>query len=99
MSTPFSQTIIKNAVPAAIVLIVTALVPSILWLHNAYADDRYLLKEDSLRLQINQIDNKLFEISQEIIFAETEAEADKAQSMEGYYEREKEALQELLDEM
>jgi len=66
------------------------------FIHNAYADNRYVQKVDDLRQQIQQIDNALFEIDQEISFAQTDGERRKWEARKAYYLRQKEALQEKL---
>lgn len=67
------------------------------FIHNAYADGRYVQKTDDLRQQIQQIDNALFEIDQEISFSATDTERAKWQARRAYYLRQKDALKEKLN--
>ena len=78
-------------------IIITGGIPGSVWLHNAYADDRYVQQADAIRMQIQQIDNALFEIGQEVVFAENDEERAKWQARKEYYEREKESLRDLLE--
>ncbi|MEE9158962.1 MAG: hypothetical protein V3U60_11310 [Gammaproteobacteria bacterium] len=79
-----------------VTMFLTGAIPTTVWIHNAYADARYVQKTDDLRQQIQQIDNALFEIDQEISFAVSEAERRKWQARKAYYERQKAALAEKL---
>lgn len=88
----------KNKVIGAVISVAIAgCVPSSVWIHNAYADARYVQQSDSLRARIQQIDNALFEIDQEIMFAPTDQERAKWQARKAYYERQKAALLEQLN--
>ena len=82
---------------AVIGVMIAGGIPGTIWLHNAYADERYIQQDDSLRMQIQQIDNALFEIDQEVVFAEDDQERAKWQARKEYYQRQKEALRELLN--
>ncbi len=62
------------------------------FVHNAYADDRYVQKTDDLRQRIQNIDNALFEIDQEISFAITDQQRAKWTARKAYYKRLKDAL-------
>ena len=86
----------KQITNTLIALILAGLIPSTIWIHNAYADGRYVQQTDSLRDRIQQIDNVLFEIDQEILFAESEKAKSKWQARKQYYERQKQALIEKL---
>ena len=66
------------------------------FIHNAYADGRYVQKTNNFRQQIQQIDNALFEIDQEISFAIDERARRKWVARKAYYLRLKEALKEQL---
>lgn len=77
-------------------MFLTGAIPATVFIHNAYADARYVQKVDDLRQQIQQIDNALFEIDQEISFATTEVERRKWRARKAYYERQKAALVEKL---
>lgn len=92
----FFVTYKKTVITALIGVFVAGVVPGTVWIHNAYADNRYVQKAESLREQIQQIDNALFEIDQEISFSETDQERRKWQARKAYYLRQKEALKEKL---
>ncbi len=87
----------KSIIGAIIGLVLTGSGTFTVFIHNAYADGRYVQKVDDLRAQINQIDHALFEIDQEISFAETAKERAKWKARKDYYLREKEALKEKLN--
>ena len=87
----------KQIISALIVVFVGLALPGIVMLHNAYADDRYIQKAESIRFQIQQVDNALFEIDQEIAFSETDKDRAKWQARRQYYLREKAKLKELLE--
>jgi len=70
--------------------------PTALWVHNAYADDRYVQTTEMLRAAIKQIDHSLFEIDQEISFADNEVEKRKFVARKSYYDREKKELESKL---
>lgn len=93
----FWKTYKKVIITALIGVGVTGGIPGTVWVHNAYADGRYVQQVDSLRQQVQQIDNALFEIDQEISFATTDGERRKWQARKAYYERQKEALLEKLE--
>lgn len=86
----------KVIIGAIIGLILTGSGTFTVFIHNAYADGRYVQKTDDLRQQIQHIDNALFEIDQEISFSATDQERAKWQARKAYYLRQKEALQEKL---
>ena len=66
------------------------------FIHNAYADGRYVQKTDNFRMQIQYIDNALFEIDQEISFAIDARDRRKWIARKAYYLRIKEALKQQL---
>lgn len=77
----------------------------ILLFHNAWGDERYELKADAaqkekqfIRKEIGVIDRELGLLDQEIIFAESENAKRKYEAMKALYERDKEALQEELED-
>ncbi len=86
----------KVIITALIGLVLTGSGTFTVFIHNAYADGRYVQKTDDLRQSINDIDHALFEIDQEISFAETPKEQRKWKARHAYYLREKEKLQEKL---
>ena len=67
-------------------------------LHNAWGDDRYEKLGDAIRSEIQQIDNKLFDIGQEVIWATTDQEKLRWLASKEYYENLKEAFQEKLED-
>jgi len=75
---------------------VASMIPGTVWIHNSYADNRYVQQTESLRQQIQQIDNALFEIDQEILFATNGQDKAKWTARKQYYERQKAALLEQL---
>jgi len=83
----------KVAILSAIIGVsVTGGIPTIVWVHNAYADDRYVQKTEQIRAEIRNIDNSLFEINQEISFAPDPRVKAKYEARKEYYENLKEAL-------
>ena len=70
----------------------------ILLLHNAWGDERYVLRAEAIRQEIARIDTQITVIDQEIIFAEGEREKAKFEAIKSIYEREKEALREKLQD-
>ena len=79
-----------------IALIVASAIPTSIYLHNAWGDDRYVQKVEDLRSDIQAIDDALFEVDQEISFAATDSEKAKFIARKAYYENRKEALKEKL---
>ncbi len=92
----FFATYKKVIITALIGIVLTGAGSSTIFIHNAYADNRYVQKTDDLRQQIQQIDNALFEIDQEISFASTDEAKRKWQARKAYYLRQKEAIKEKL---
>ena len=88
----------KTIITTAIGLIIPFLIFMSILLHNAWGDDRYEKLGDAIRSEIQQIDNKLFDIGQEVIFATTDLENRKWLASKEYYQNLKEALQEELEE-
>jgi len=88
----FFQTYKKSIVGGIITVILATGIPTIVWFHNAYADDRYVQKKEDIRNQIQQIDHALFEIDQEISFATNPRDKAKYEARRAYYKRQKEAL-------
>ena len=68
----------------------------VLLLHNAWGDERYILRAESIRQEISRIDTQITVIDQEILFAEDEREKAKFEAIRSIYQREKEALREKL---
>ena len=86
----------NKIITAVITVLIASAIPSSIYLHNAWGDDRYVMKADDIRDQIRMINYALFEADQDLSFAETEKEIAKYKARVKYYEREKEALAELL---
>ncbi len=93
----FFATYKKVIIGGIIGLVLTGSGTFTVFIHNAYADGRYVQKTDDLRQQIQQIDNALFEIDQEISFSADATERRKWEARKAYYLRQKEALKEKLD--
>ncbi len=88
---------LRNKIIAGVIAAVIAgSIPGSIYLHNAWGDDRYVMKADDIRDQIRMINYALFEADQDLSFAETEKEIAKYKARVKYYQREKEALAELL---
>ena len=79
-----------------IALVIVSAVPASLYLHNAWGDERYVQMDEDLRGAIQAIDDALFEVNQEISFAETDKDKAKFVARKAYYENRKEALKEKL---
>ena len=88
----------KTVITTLIGLAVPFLIVMSILLHNAWGDDRYEKLGDAIRSEIQQIDNKLFDIGQEVIFATTDQEKLKWAESKEYYENLKEAFQEKLED-
>ena len=86
----------KVIITAVIGILLTGSGTFTVFIHNAYADGRYVQKTDNFRMQIQQIDNALFEIDQEISFAIDDRARRKWIARKAYYLRLKEALKEQL---
>ncbi len=87
----------KRAIVTTIVgLCIAGAVPSTKYMHNAWGDDRYVGHLQDLRDQIQAIDNALFEIDQEISFATDNTARSKWTARKNYYQRQKDALKERL---
>ena len=81
---------------SVIALVIAGTFPASAYLHNAWGDDRYVEKAEELRSSIQAIDDALFEVNQEISFAESGKEKAKFIARKAYYENRKEALKEKL---
>ena len=79
-----------------IALVIASALPTSIYLHNAWGDERYVQKAEDIRNAIQAIDNTLFEVNQDISFAETVKEKAKYIARKAYYENRKEALKEKL---
>ncbi len=88
----------RNIVRAIVGFLSSFAIMVILVLHNAWGDDRYVLKADAIKKEIKVIDRELGLLDQEILFSETEREKAKFIAMKAIYERDKEALREDLKE-
>ena len=78
-------------------LIVAGAIPLISFAHSSWGDARYEQKTESIRKEIRQVDSVLFEIGQEVVFAETPQQKAKWIARKNYYKNIKEALQERLE--
>ena len=88
----------NKIITAVIAVMIAGTIPSSIWLHNAWGDDRYVLKIEDIRSQILAIDHALFETDQELLFAETDQDKAKWQARINYYLRQKEALTQRLSD-
>ena len=88
----------NKVITAVITAVVVGMIPGSIWLHNAWGDDRYVLKREAVIAMIAAIDNALFEADQELTFAKTEEEKAKFEARVNYYDRQKEALTKQLDD-
>jgi len=88
----------NKVVTAVITGVVLGVVPGILWVHNVWGDDRYVLKREAVVAMIVVIDNALFEADQELTFATTDEEKAKFTARKAHYQRQKDALKEQLDD-
>lgn len=70
------------------------LVLVILLLHDAWGDERYVLKEDDRTDKIAFIDTQLAIKDTEILFAENEKKKEELRAIKAIYERQKQALRE-----
>ena len=86
----------SKIIGSIIALAVVGALPSVVLIHDVYADNRYVMKSEDLRSRIQAIDNSLFEIGQEVTLAETDQEKAKWQARKEYYDNLKEALKERL---
>ena len=92
----FFESYKRIIISAVIGIVLTGSGTFTVFIHNAYADGRYVQKTDNLRMQIQYIDNALFEIDQEISFAIDDRARRKWIARQAYYLRLKEALKEQL---
>ena len=88
----FFQTYKKSIMGAVIALVISGGIPTTMWIHNAYADERYVSKVEDKITRIKQYDDKIFECRQGIAFAETAKERAKWEALKEYYENKKAAL-------
>ena len=84
----FITTLIGFAVPFLIFMSI--------FLHEAWGDNRYVQKEESIRQDIEDLDMQLTVVDQEIIFAMDEHQKDKFIAIKAIYQRKKDALREKL---
>lgn len=92
----FFESYKRIIISAVIGIVLTGSGTFTVFIHNAYADGRYVQKTDNFRMQIQYIDNALFEIDQEISFAIDDRARRKWIARQAYYLRLKEALKEQL---
>ena len=86
----------RRIIGSLIAVVIAGAVPTSFYLHNSWGDDRYVQKTEDLRGAIQAIDDALFEVEQEISFAETDREKAKFVARKAYYKNRKEALKEEL---
>jgi len=84
------QTIVRSVTGSLSVIVVCV----VLLLHNAWGDERYVLKESARIDKIAAIDTQLAIKDTEILFAENDAEKEKLRAIKAIYQRQKEALKE-----
>jgi len=84
------QTVIRTATGSLAAILVFI----VLLLHNAWGDDRYVLKEENRLERIAFIDTQLLINDQETIFAESAVVKEKLRAIKAIYQRQKEALKE-----
>jgi len=84
------QTVVRTATGSLAAILVFI----VLLLHNAWGDDRYVLKEEARIKEIARIDVQLSIKDTEILFADTPAEKEKLAAIKAIYQRQKEALKE-----
>jgi hypothetical protein len=73
-------------------VIIAGGIPSMIWMHNAYADGRYVQQDDAIRQSIQRLDTMLTVMDQEILFAESDQQKAKFMAIKAIYVREREAL-------
>lgn len=84
----------KSFMAAISSLVLSSIVYAILLYHNAWGDDRYVLKEEARVAAIVEIDAQLAIKDTEILFAESTKEKEKLEAIKAIYKRQKEALKE-----
>ena len=87
----------KTVITAGISFFIPFLVFMSIFLHNAWGDQRYVQKEESIRQNIEALDMQLTIVDQEILFASDAREKDKFEAIKAIYKRKKEALRDLLE--
>lgn len=90
------MTYLKPKTIQIITFIVLILIPTTVWVHNSYADNRYVQKTESIEDKIESIDNSLFEVNQEISFEENPKTLKKWVARQKYYDNKKKQLVEKL---
>lgn len=73
-------------------LTVTGLISVVIFAGKSYADDEYVNEKELIEVQIDQLDNRLFEIEQDLIFRGSDEEARKLGALKGHYEAAKAKL-------
>ena len=86
----FYQTYRKAIISGLITACIAGGVPGLVWLHNAYADDRYVKQDEAIQSEIRQYNAKIYECQQEADLAKTQEERSKWLTRKLYYENEKE---------
>lgn len=80
-----------------------ALIPTLIYFilisHQAWGDERYVLKEEAIIEQISRIDLELNLVDIEILYAETPKLKEKWRTVKAQYERDKEKRQEQLKKL
>jgi len=108
----FYQTYKKTIITSLLGVVIVGVLPAMSWAVRAWADDRYVQHEaiqaiqeeneqETLMRDISDIDDTLFEISQDIVEAADEDDPElkaKLNARKEYYENKKDAKQQLLED-
>ena len=84
------QTVVRTAAGSLVAIVVFV----VLLLHNAWGDERYVLRDENRIDKIAFIDTQLAIKDTEILFAKDDAEKEKLRAIKAIYKRQKEALKE-----
>ena len=87
----------KIVITAGISFFIPFLVFMSIFLHEAWGDNRYVQKEESIRQNIEALDMQLTIVDQEILFASDERQEAKFIVINAIYERKKQSLRDLLE--
>ena len=87
----------KIVITAGISFFIPFLIFMSIFLHEAWGDNRYVQKEESIRQNIEALDMQLTIVDQEILFASDAREKDKFEAIKAIYKRKKEARRDLLE--
>ena len=84
------QSIVRTAAGSLAAIVVFV----VLLLHNAWGDERYVMKDEHRLDKIASIDTQLAIKDTEILFAKNDDEKEKLRAIKAIYQRQKEALKE-----